>query len=178
RMRDAEQGYSLQALLRVIAEQVKIVEDDIQQLYENWFIETCEEWVMPYIGDLVGYELLNDAGEPGDVTTPREQQRERILIPRRDVANTIQKQGRKGTLALLEELAMDVAGWPARAVEFYKLLGWTQNVHSPYLNRPMYHAARIGDTVGSIAIRYRITLDDLLWLNPAIKVDTALTAGT
>src|SRR4029077_14919254 len=77
-----------------------------------------------------------------------------------------------------EELAMDVAGWPARAVEFYKLLGWTQNVHSPYLNRPMYHAARIGDTVGSIAIRYRITLDDLLWLKPAIKVDTALTAGT
>ena len=178
RMRDAEQGYPLQALLRVIAEQVNVVEDDIAQLYENWFIETCEEWAVPYIGDLVGYQLLNDAGEPSDVTTPREQQRERILIPRRDVANTIHARRRKGTLALLDELAMDVAGWPARAVEFYKLLGWTQNVHSPYLNRPMYHAARIGDTVGSIALRYQITLDDLLWLNPHLKVDTALTAGT
>ena len=126
RLRDAEQGYPLQALLRVIAEQVNVVEDDIAQLYENWFIETCEEWAVPYIGDLV------------------EQQRERILIPRRDVANTIHARRRKGTLALLDELAMDVAGWPARAVEFYKLLGWTQNVHSPYLNRRMYHAARIG----------------------------------
>ncbi len=29
RMRDTEQGYPLQALLRVIAEQVNIVEDDI-----------------------------------------------------------------------------------------------------------------------------------------------------
>jgi hypothetical protein len=164
RMRDAEQGYPLQALLRVIAEQVNVVEDDIAQLYENWFIETCEEWAVPYIGDLVGYELLNDAGEPGDVTTPREQQRERILIPRRDVANTIHARRRKGTLALLEELAMDVADWPARAVEFYKLLGWTQNVHSPYLNRPMYHAARIGETMTAVAARYQITVDYLLWL--------------
>src|SRR6266446_10884899 len=101
RMRDAEQGYPLQALLRVMAEQVNVVEDDIAQLYENWFIETCEEWAVPYIGDLVGYQLLNDAGEPGDVTTLREQQRERILIPRRDVANTIHARRRKGTLALL-----------------------------------------------------------------------------
>ena len=41
RRRDAEQGYPLKALLRVIAEQVDIVEDDIEQLYDNWFIETC-----------------------------------------------------------------------------------------------------------------------------------------
>ena len=85
---------------------------------------------MPYIGDLVGYQVLNDAGEPSDVTPPREQQRERILIPRRDVANTIHARRRKGTLALLDELAMDVAGWPAQPVEFYKLLGWTQNLHN------------------------------------------------
>ena len=41
RMRDAGQQYPLQALLRVMAEQVNLVEDDIQQLYENWFIETA-----------------------------------------------------------------------------------------------------------------------------------------
>ena len=38
RQRDAEQGLQLQALLRVIAEQVKVVEVDLSQLYENWFI--------------------------------------------------------------------------------------------------------------------------------------------
>jgi len=54
RMRDAEQGYPLQAFLRVIAEQVITVEEDIAGLYENWFIETCQDWVVPYIGNLVG----------------------------------------------------------------------------------------------------------------------------
>jgi len=43
RQRDAEQGYPLRALLQVIAEQVDVVEDAIAQLYENWFIETCED---------------------------------------------------------------------------------------------------------------------------------------
>lgn len=126
RMRDAEQGEPLKALLQVITEQVNLVEEDIAQLYENWFIETCEDWVVPYIGDLIGYELVHEAGEPSAVDTPQGQQRNKILIPRREVANTVRYRRRKGTLALLELLANDVAGWPARAVEFYKLLGWTQ----------------------------------------------------
>jgi hypothetical protein len=178
RERDAGQGYPLQALLRVITEQVNVVEEDIAQLCENWFIETCDEWVVPYIGDLIGYKLLNDAGEPGNVTTARARQRERILIPRRDVANTVHARRRKGTLALLEELAADVAGWPARAMEFYKLLGWTQNIHSPYLNQPMYHTVRIGDTLATVAARYGTTVAHLLWLNPAIKASAPLVAGT
>jgi len=49
-MRDADQGYPLQGLLRVITEQVNLLEDDIAQLYENWFIETGQDWVVPYIG--------------------------------------------------------------------------------------------------------------------------------
>jgi hypothetical protein len=52
RMRDADQGSPLRALLQVISEQVNLVEADIDQLYENWFIETCQDWVVPYIGDL------------------------------------------------------------------------------------------------------------------------------
>ncbi|HHS83506.1 MAG TPA: hypothetical protein ENK38_01075, partial [Gammaproteobacteria bacterium] len=126
RMRDAEQGEPLKALLRVISEQVDLVEEDIDRLYENWFIETCEDWVVPYIGDLVGYEPVHEAGEPSSLDTPEGWQRNKILIPRREVANTIRYRRRKGTLALLEQLANDVAGWPARAVEYYTLLGWTQ----------------------------------------------------
>lgn len=129
RQRDAEQGWPLKALLQVIAEQVDVVEDDIAQLYENWFIETCEDWVVPYIGDLIGYRPVHEAGEPGEVMTSRGQQRNKMLIPRREVANTIRYRRRKGTLALLELLARDVAGWPARAVEFYKLLGWAQAIN-------------------------------------------------
>lgn len=129
RLRDAEQNYPLRELLQVITEQVDVVEADISQLYENWFIETCQDWVVPYIGDLVGYRPVHEAGEPGDVQTAQGQQRNKILIPRREVANTIRYRRRKGTLALLEPLANDVAGWHARVVEFYKLLGWTQHLN-------------------------------------------------
>jgi hypothetical protein len=129
RMRDYQGGEPLRALLRVISEQVSVVEDDIGRLYENWFIETCEDWVVPYIGDLVGYKSLHERGEPGTATTESAGKRGRILIPRRDAAATVRNRRRKGTLALLEELARDAAGWPARAVEFFKLLGWTQHLN-------------------------------------------------
>src|SRR5215471_8646374 len=88
RQRDEELGGPLRDLLRVIAEQVNVVEDDILQLYDNWFIETCQDWVVPYIGELVGYQPAHDAGEPGG--TLQDRARNKILIPRRDVARTIQ----------------------------------------------------------------------------------------
>ena len=128
RQRDADQGYPLRALLQVISAQVDVVEGDIGQLYENWFIETCEDWVVPYIGDLIGYRAVHTAGEPGETRTQSGRQRNKILIPRSEVANTIGNRRRKGTLALLEELAREVAGWPVRAAEFYKQLGWTQQL--------------------------------------------------
>jgi hypothetical protein len=147
RQRDAEQSWPLQALLRVIAEQVNNVEDDIAQLYENWFIETCQDWVVPYIGDLVGYQIVHEAGEPGDVTTAEGRLLNSILIPRADVANTIHDRRRKGTLHLLEELAREVADWPAHAVEFYRLLGWTQNLNSLHRRRGRTVDLRRGDAL-------------------------------
>lgn len=135
RMRDADQKFPLQALLRVIAEQVNVVEDDITQLYENWFIETAEDWAVPYVADLIGYRPVAEAGPPSDLSTLQGQELNRILVPRREVANTIRYRRRKGTLALLELLANDVAGWPARAVEYFKLLAWTQNLNHQHQER-------------------------------------------
>jgi hypothetical protein len=132
RMRDAERGYPLKALLRVIAEQVNVVEDDIAQLYENWFIETAEDWVVPYIGDLIGYRPAAQAGVPADGPAC---ERARVLVPRREIAELIATRRRKGTLALLEDLADDVAQWPARAVEFFKLLNRTQNINHLFMHR-------------------------------------------
>jgi hypothetical protein len=135
RIRDADQKYPLQALLRVIAEQVNVVEDDIARLYDNWFIETADEWAVPYVADLLGYRPVHEAGRPGDPVSGQGRALNRVLIPRREVAKTIYNRRRKGTLALLELLAHDVAGWPARAVEFFKLLGWNQNLDHPHFER-------------------------------------------
>ncbi|MDQ1392920.1 MAG: hypothetical protein QOF30_1897 [Acidimicrobiaceae bacterium] len=135
RLRDAQQGYPLRGLLEVINEQVNVVEDDIAALYENWFIETCQEWVVPYIGDLIGHRAVAAAGSAGDPTTPEGRLDNRILAPRREVAQTLGFRRRKGTLALLDDLAVSVSGWPARSVEFYTRLGWTQNVNHVHSRR-------------------------------------------
>ena len=133
RQRDEGVGGPLRDLLRVIAHEVNLVEEDVLQLYENWFIETCQDWVVPYIGELIGYRPVHEAGEPG--TAAREQPRNKILIPRREVARTIHSRRRRGTLALLEELAQDAAGWPARAVEFFRLLSFAQSINCLHLAR-------------------------------------------
>lgn len=125
RIRDAERGYPLRDFLRVIAEQVNAVEDNIGQLYDDWFIETASAWAVPYIAELVGYEPVHAAGDR-DTAGPA---LNRILIPRREVARTVAFRRRRGTLPVLEEIAAAVAGWPARAVEFYRLLCWTQNLN-------------------------------------------------
>src|SRR5258706_3712605 len=131
RQRDAEQGYPLQALLRVVEEQVNVVEADISQLYRNWFIETCDDWVVPYIGDLIGWQQVHEAGEPGSSGSARDRGRNKILIPPRELANTIRFRRQKGTLALLQLLANDVAAWPARAVDFFRLLSRSANIDLP-----------------------------------------------
>jgi hypothetical protein len=134
RMRDAGEGYPLRDFLRVLGTQADVIEADIARLYDNWFIETCDDWVVPYIGDLLGYRLLPQAqtlaGRGADAARLGQ-----VLAPRRDVAKTIASRRRKGTLSLLEDLARDAGGWPARAVEFFRLLGWMQHLDHRHPHR-------------------------------------------
>ncbi len=130
RIRDTEQGEPLKALLGVIAEQISVLEEDLSQLYDDQFIETCAEWVVPYIGDLIGTRsMYNITAES--------------LSSRAEVANTMGYRRRKGTAAMLEQFARDVTGWNARVVEFFQLLATTQfmnhirphNYYAPDLRR-------------------------------------------
>src|SRR5882757_9663901 len=71
------------------------VRRSIDRLWENQSIETCDDWVVPYIGDLLATRLVSclDA-----------------RAQRLDVAKTIYYRRRAGTLGLLEELVADIAG--------------------------------------------------------------------
>ena len=133
REQDAQNGFALRGLTRVVGGQLDLLEADVAQLWSDLFIETCRAWVIPYIGDLVSNNLLYDGGR--DSTSANElftdlagpDLRPPVAIrTRADVAKTICYRRRKGTLPMLEELARDVTGWPAHAVEFFELLGWTQ----------------------------------------------------
>ena len=101
------------ALLGLIAEQMAVLEENFDQLYDDQFIETCAEWVVPYIGELVatrGLVVFPDAP----------------FSNRAQVANTIAYRRRKGTAAVLEQLAHDVTGWNSNVVEYFQLLATTQ----------------------------------------------------
>ncbi len=123
RIRDAEQGGTLAALIALLAKQANIIEQDIAHLYDNWFIETCDEWTVPYIGDLLGvrnlYQIDGSDSVGGDLPFSR----------RARVANTLAYRRRKGTITMIEQPARDTTGLHARAVEFFTRLGWTQNVN-------------------------------------------------
>lgn len=132
RQRDAQRGEPLRRFLRVAEEQLEIWERDLAVTYDNWFIETCEDWVVPYIADLIGYRPLG--GVQGPVAASG-LPRLRALTPRADVARAMAYERRKGTLPLLEEMARTLAGLPARAVEGYRLLNFTQSVKHVRLDR-------------------------------------------
>lgn len=132
------QQYPLRDLLRLVTEQAEIVDHNIEQLWNNFFIETCDRWAVPYIGDLVGNNLLHDTSRIDTPDTAHElfpdlmgrDLRPPIAVRNRvDVAKTIYYRRRKGTLPMLEELARDVTGWATHAVAFFELLNTTQNLN-------------------------------------------------
>jgi hypothetical protein len=69
---------------------------------------------------------------------------ESALSQRAYVANTLRYRRRKGTAAVLEQLAYDVTGWRARVVEYFQLLGTTQNLN--HLRRANLRTPDLRDT--------------------------------
>ena len=140
RMRDMEVGGPLSALLGVISDQVTALEADIGQLYDDWFIETCQDWLVPYFADLVDVSLGATVGasatgalDPLDAASRRSQ-----------VANAIGDRRGKGTLAAIELFATGVTGWPCRVIEYAWLVSVTQSLLRPDLHRGTTMA--IGDS--------------------------------
>jgi hypothetical protein len=114
RQLDERQGQPLRALMAVLESEFRLLEADIAAMYDDWFIETCDLWVVPYIADLLGLHNLQDVYH--------------IPSQRRLVANSIAYRRRKGTLAVLEKVARDATGWYARSVEYAHLISYTQHM--------------------------------------------------
>jgi hypothetical protein len=133
RERDAALGVQggpgpLRELIGIVSEQLALVDAEVDQLYDDAFIETCAPWVVPYIGDLIGYSPLNTNVGGGQ-------------SPRAEVAHTIRYRRWKGTVTILEQLASDVTGWSALAVEFFTRLSTTQYVN--HVRKQSFGAADI-----------------------------------
>lgn len=114
-VRDAEQDPpgQLQAYLGIVEGVLGEVHRSIEQLYADLFIETCDDWVVPYIGDLLGTSHLS--GDPWTL--------------RADVAGSIALRRRKGTLAAIERLTYELTQWGVHAVELRDTLAWCQHLN-------------------------------------------------
>ncbi|MFT3770698.1 MAG: hypothetical protein QM820_35180 [Minicystis sp.] len=98
----------LRELCDRIGVQAAILRRSIDRTWEDQSIESCDDWVIPYIADLLATKVVASLDARGQ---------------RLDVANTIYYRRRKGTLSVLEELAADITGWDARAVELFRRMG-------------------------------------------------------
>jgi hypothetical protein len=148
RLRDSERGEPLRALLDIVSDQAELLRDDLDGLWDDLFVETAAEWVVPYIGDLVANTPLYEVP----------------LVGRRaDVAKTLHWRRRKGTLAMLGELARGITGWGVHAVAMFELLGVNQNLNhlrmedSPEARPGLHPFAQ--DRVASVDIRARDAVD-------------------
>lgn len=161
RYRDWYEGEPLRALMAVLETQYRALEDDVGKLYDDAFIETCQEWIAPYLGDLIGVRGL--AQPESWVPTQRAR-----------IANTLLYRQLKGTPAVLARAARDVTGWPCRAVPFFELLAISQSLEHP---RP--RAGRTVDLRRSAALARSGGPFDELARRPQISgAATAAAPGT
>ena len=95
----------LRALVQVFAKQAAVARRSIDRLWEDQFIEFCDDWAVPYIGELVATRLVSALNRRGR---------------RVDVAKTIYYRRRKGTPLVLTELIQDITGWDGVLVEGFR----------------------------------------------------------
>jgi hypothetical protein len=124
----------LRELVNRIGAQVAVTRRSIDRMWADQSVETCDDWVVPYIGDLLAVSLVPGLDPPGT---------------RADVGKTIHYRRRKGTVAILEEIATDVTGWQARAVEAFRLLARSVHGLDPAIGLP---PAAASGTAGSGAV--------------------------
>jgi hypothetical protein len=111
----------LREMVNRIGAQAATLRRTIDRLWEDQSIETCDDWVIAYIGDLLATNLVASLDARGQ---------------RIDVSKTIYYRRRKGTLGILEEIAADITGWNARVVEFFRRMGRTRHNFDPEVGGP------------------------------------------
>ena len=107
---DAGAPRLLDLLLLGVDRQFEALEEDIDLVWQDLFIESCSGWAVPYIGALLG--LPPDA-------------------ERAEVASAIALRRRKGTPAALEAFAEIVSGLTARVIEGWQVTVWAQRPGHP-----------------------------------------------
>jgi len=113
---DSDGTGPLRELLNRIGVQAAVVRRSIDGLWADQFIDTCADWVIPYLADLVATRLVTGLDARGQ---------------RLDVAGTVHWRRRKGTVATLDAVARDITGWAVHVHEAFTSLVRTRHSLDP-----------------------------------------------
>jgi hypothetical protein len=112
----------LRELVNRIGAKAATLRRSIDRMWEDQSIETCDDWVIPYIGAQVAVNLVSSL----------DAQSQRLAV-----AKAIYFRQRKGVFPLLEEIAEDVTAWDARVIELYRRMGRARHGLDPALGWPV-----------------------------------------
>ncbi len=139
RARDIAQGHPLEALFTALESQSLALHANIGSLYDNWFIETCQPWLIPYLGDLVALDpVLASLELPGLRTL---------------VANLTDYRSRRGTLVCLGHAATAISGWSCMAVDLDNFRSGTWAAGAPQAGTWRIQARGGDPAAGLVAAR-------------------------
>ena len=97
----------LRTMIEAIAGEAAWTRRRVDRLWEDPFIEVCDDWAIPLIGELVATRLVHELNRRGR---------------RADVAKTIYYRRRAGTPMVAEALIRDITGWYGVPAEGFRRL--------------------------------------------------------
>jgi hypothetical protein len=124
----ANPPHILRGIVELLARQAGNARRTCDRLWEDQFIQMCDDWAVPYIGFLLGTRLIGSLNRRGR---------------RADVARTIFYRRRKGTPVVMEALIQDITGWEGAVVESFKRLARSRHRLDP---APMRYSGVITGT--------------------------------
>ncbi|MEM1032345.1 MAG: phage tail protein [Myxococcota bacterium] len=109
----------LYQFLHVLAAPLAAARQNVDELHADLFIDSCADWVLPYLGEMIGVTLVFPDAETN----------------RRDVRGTMAWRRRKGTPWVLQEMGSELSGRMAVTQEGWKRLAMTQDLRLLRLQR-------------------------------------------
>jgi hypothetical protein len=102
------QAGTLRTFVEAMAGEAARLRRSADRLWEDQSAELCDDWAVPYLGELVATRLLPELN---------------ARARRADVLKTIYYRRRKGTPGVLEELISDIGGWDGKLAEMFRRVG-------------------------------------------------------
>lgn len=103
----------LERLISVLAVPLAVVRQSVEELYADLFVDSANDWVLPYLADMIGTTLVfPDAASN-----------------RRDVRGTVGWRRRKGTPSMLQDLGSDLTGQLVVTQEGWRRLQMSQDLN-------------------------------------------------